>query len=197
MIIDPITVKRTVDSSSEPLSVSEAKEHLRVTSSDDDTYISNLIKVARQSAEISTRRCLISGTTYVASYKYFPFVYNHLRIPNPPLVSVSHIKYYDLADNLQTLSSSEYIVESTLEDSALIGFNDAFTRPTLSRERMAPIQVQFEAGYTETPIAIKQAMLLLISHYYDTREPISFTGEPFKIPRSVDFLLQQYAIRSI
>ena len=130
-------IKKTTDSSAELISLTEAKAHLRVDHSDDDTYISTLIQVVRQSLEISTLRALGASQTYKAYYQDFPFSYDYLEVPRPPLVSVSSVKYYDLNDSLA------------------------------------------------------------ISHYYDTREPVSFASMPFKIGRSLDFLVNQFRVRSI
>ena len=121
------------------------------------------------------------------------------RIPNPPIISLESVKYYDLSDNLQTIPSNEYVLNSDMNDSALLFFNDEFGKKTLSRERMAPVQITFKAGYTSAiiPKPLKQAILLLISHYYDIREPILTTGTIQKVPRSVDFIFNQYKIRSV
>ena len=68
---------------------------------------------------------------------------------------------------------------------------------SLSRERLAPVLVTFKAGYQDVsiPAALKQAMYLLLSHYYDTREMVAFNRNPVSIPRSVEFLINQYKIR--
>lgn len=199
MIVEPLHRVRTVDVSTEPVTVSEAKAHLRVNHSDDDSYISDLITASRQSAEISVGRVLGDSATYLVSYASFPVYRDFLKIPYPPLLSVSHLKYYDLSDTLQTVPTNQYVVNSDVTDSALIGFKDNFSRPVLSRERKAPVQLTFTAGYNSAvvPKPIKQAILLLVSHYYDIREPILTTGTILKVPRSVDFIFSQYKVRSV
>lgn len=194
-MIYPYSIKRTTDSSSEPITLAEAKEHLRVDHSTDDTYIQTLIKVARQSVEISTGRSLASGQTYVAGYQFFPYMYDRLVIPRPPFSTVSSVKYHDAEDTEQTLSASSYVVDSSGSGCALLSMTDNFDYPTLTKNREARVLVTFTAGDTP-PEPLYQAMLLLITHYYDTREPVAYNANPMKVPRSVDFLCRQYKVRS-
>ena len=47
---------------SEPVSLTEAKAHLRLDSADDDSLITALIRSARETAEAHMRRALVSQT---------------------------------------------------------------------------------------------------------------------------------------
>lgn len=195
--ITPNSIKRTTDSSSEPVSVAEAKEHLRVTHSDDDTYIGNLITASRQSLEITTHRALGSGQTYEVGYKYFPTTYHRLVIPNPPVVSITSVKYYNDQNVLTTVSDSEYVFENQGSGVAYISMKDGFGYPTVSKERVDPVVVTFDCGYTALPKPLHQAILLLVAHYYDTREPVAYGAVPIKVQRTVDFLASQYKLRLV
>src|SRR5690242_5035242 len=52
----------TVQPASEPITISQAKRHLRVDWGDDDAYITDLITAARQWCENGLRRALITQT---------------------------------------------------------------------------------------------------------------------------------------
>jgi len=194
-MIYPISIKRTIDSSSEPITLAEAKTHLRVDHSNDDSYITTLISVARQSIEISTGRALGASQTFVAGYQYLPYGYDRLVIPRPPLVSVTSFKFFDNNEDEQTVDSSKFEIDSSGNNCALISMNDDFGYPTLSIYKEARVLITFTAGSDSIPKPLHQAMLLLISHYYDTREPVAYNANPLKVPRSVDFLCNQHKIR--
>lgn len=194
-LLEPHGITRGTDSTSEPVSLAEAKAHLRVSHTDDDAYISTLITACRQSLEISTRRSLGASQVYSTYYTEFPTTYFKLRIPNPPLVSFTHLKYYNNQNILTTVDTNHYVVEQAGSGVAYLAMKDGFSMPTLTKSRVAPIVATFSAGYTTLPKPLHQAILMLVAHYYDTREPISFGDIPHKIARTVDFISEQYKIR--
>ena len=57
-----MNVKIMTDVSTEAITTEEAKTHLRVDISDDDTYIDSLVKVAREYCENYTRKALAQKT---------------------------------------------------------------------------------------------------------------------------------------
>jgi uncharacterized phiE125 gp8 family phage protein len=59
------------------------------------------------------------------------------------------------------------------------------------------VEIEFVAGYTSStfPKPLHQAILMLVAHYYDTREPVSFGDIPHKIQRTVDFIADQYKVK--
>jgi uncharacterized phiE125 gp8 family phage protein len=101
----------------EPVSTSEAKSHLRVDTTADDTYIGTLITVARQNVESHLRRALISQTWEVVLDAFPAGV---IRLPKPPLASVTSIKYTDDEGNESTYSSANYVVDSDTEPGRVV-----------------------------------------------------------------------------
>ena len=94
-----------------PVSVAEAKTHLHITGSDDDTYIGDLVDVA--TGYLDGRDGALSRALITQTWDYtltsFPQE-DHIAIPLPPLQSVTSISYYDTNGDSQTFASSKYLV---------------------------------------------------------------------------------------
>ena len=55
----PYSLTRSVDPTSEPLTTADAKTHLRVSGSDEDSYIDILIEIARRQLENDSKINLV------------------------------------------------------------------------------------------------------------------------------------------
>lgn len=183
-----VSLNRTIDAASEPLTLEDAKEHLRVLTSDDDDYITALISAARNHVETATGRALINQT-WVATFDNFCGL--KLFLPRPPLVSVVGVTYRDTSDGTaQTVSSNDYEVNS-LSEPGLIRFE---TLPSFDSTLENPIAVEFVAGFGEAPINVPRellhAMKLLIGHWYRQRSSVANAEEfdPRKMPMAFECL---------
>lgn len=179
----------------EPLTLTEAKAHLRVTAADDDTYITTLIIVARQWAENVTRRALITQTWDLFLDK-FPSMLSPgsmIEVPLPPLVSVTTVKYTDTDGVQQTLSASLYDVDINAERGRITpAYGEVWPS---TRAEMNAVEIRIVAGYGATafvPVKIKQAMLLLIGHLYERREDTVVGVTPARVPQASEWLIADY-----
>lgn len=178
----------------EPIDLAEAKLHLRVDHTDDDTLIDGLIVAARQYAEMVTRRALVTQTWdwKMDAYPASPFL-----VPLPPLQSVTSITYTDTNGSAQSWATTEYDVDAPAGDFADFGriaLGYGVSYPS-TRGELNAVTIRFVAGYglaAAVPQQIKQAMYLLIGHLYENRETVIVTGRGELIgqmPMGTDFLL--------
>jgi uncharacterized phiE125 gp8 family phage protein len=155
----------------EPVTLSEAKRHANVVASDDDTLITALIVAARELVEQDTSRALINQTWELELDDWWT---DAVEVPRPPLSSVTHVKYYDANGVLQTVASTNYHVD-TRRQPGVIWWDADYTLPTLSDEAN-PVIVTYVAGYGSAASAVpgraKQAILLLVGHWYRHREAV-------------------------
>jgi len=181
---------------SEPLSTSEAKSHLRVDISDDDTLIDEYVAAARKYAEGMTRRAFVAQTW---DYTLDGFPVDGIKLPIQPVTSVTYIQYVDSAGATQTFT------EGTSPD---VTKYDVFTdRPrTLitpkynlvwpaTRVHPGVVTVRFIAGYTTFPDDLKQAIRLMVGHQYENREALVIGVSVATLPIGVQSFLSPYMMR--
>lgn len=156
----------------EPVTLAEAKLHLRVDSDDtsQDSLITQLIVAARTMCEGFTRRAFYSQTwDYVASG--FPDGDDPILLGKPPLQTVTSLQYIDTAGALQTFASANYTADTATIDGAIRLVYGA-SWPTV-REQYNAVRISFVAGYaTGTPAPIVAAIKLLVGHLYEHRESV-------------------------
>lgn len=187
-----------------PVTLTEAKAHLRVDFSTDDTLITTLIWVATEYAEKRLGRALTSQTwdLYFDSFEEAleeDEDYDSIYIPYPPLQSISYIKYYDTDNVLQTWSSANYDVDIISEPGEVVLTSSASVPGTYDRPNA--VNIRFVAGYgsasTYVPETIRAAIKLLISHFYENREGI-VTGQgiaaQIDIPKSIEHLFGMLSV---
>ena len=170
-----------------------AKDFLKVDTTADDTLIDSLIKAATQSCEIYTNRYFLNTVVTQYSDNWLGFY----RLYKSPVVSLTHIKYYDTTDTLQTLAGSTYILDNVSQP-ARIGIAVDQELPDLA-DRINAVEVKYTVGYRTTsadvPDGIKQAVLLTIGNWYENRQTVITGRTATELPLSSQYLLDQYKIQ--
>lgn len=178
----------TVDPVLEPVTLTEAKAQCRVDLTDDDTFITGLIGRAREYVEKLDWRAFMTQTLelWIAEWPG-----EDLTLPRPPLASVTHIKYYDVNDVEATLSTAVYFVD-TVSEPGRVGLKYNQTWPNVALRDYNAICVTFVAGWATAnavPKTIKQAILLVIGHWYENREASTVGAVSREIEMGVQALI--------
>lgn len=177
----------------EPVSLNEAKQHIRVTADDEDTLINQLIISARQRAEVYMKRAILTQTLEIYSDAFESYI----DLPFSPVQSVVSIKYIDTDGGEQTLDAAEYSLSNKRTPAVVV---EAYgkTWPT-TRDQLDAVTVQYVAGWlnpASVPGPIKSAILLMVGDMYRNREDVS-PEENYQLPNSADNLLYPYRILSL
>lgn len=175
----------------EPVSLPEAKLHLRVDIDDDDTAIVGQIMAARRWAEKATWRAF-NTQTWELTLDAFPGV-TWIQLPWPPLQSVTSVKYTVDAGTEYTYASSNYIVDVDNEPGKIV-LKSTSTWPSDTLYPVNGVRIRFVAGYgddaEDVPEHYRQAILLLLGHWYENREQVVVSGAvPKEVPLGVEALL--------
>lgn len=175
----------------EPVTLPEAKLHLRVNGAAEDALITALITAARQHAEHITERAFMTQTWELA-LDAFPSA--EIRLPKPALLSIVSVKYDDAAGAEQTLAPSAYTTDIHAQPGWLLPAANV-SWPTTADAANA-VRIRYTAGYGATaadvPSGIKSWMLLRIGALYRNREELA--DGRLAVPTFVDRLLDPYRI---
>ena len=159
----------------EPLTLTETKLHLRVDIDEDDNYILGLIAAAREWVESYLDRSLIY-TQWTLRMDAFPA---EIELPRPPMATTgthtaTTITYTMETQATATLASTEYRVDRHSTPGVMRKTYSGSWPAHLSDENA--VTVTWWAGYgedgTKVPRTIRNAMLLLIGHWYENRSAV-------------------------
>ncbi len=186
----------------EPISLSEAKQHLKQEDLDaEDELLIAYISAARDAAERYTNRAIPLQTfeqTFDYEWPTFEDSFGcrpRLVLQRPPLAGVSSVAYIDDAGVEQTLDPASYTVFKLATGESAIEPSYGVTWPT-PRQQPAAITVTFTAGSDAgaTPHALRAAMLQLIAHFAVNREAVNVGNIVTTMPLSASFLLDQQRV---
>jgi uncharacterized phiE125 gp8 family phage protein len=165
--------------SAEPVSLSDAKAHLKIDTADEDALIATLITAARARAEWHTGRAFV-GQSWVLRLDAWPHD-GTAEIPLPPLQTVTEVAVVSPDDIRTVLAPEAYRVDSASEPGRIIL---AQSPPPLRGQDC--IEIAFTAGYAAVPGAIKQAILEIVADLYthrgDDAGPVGLTGQTLLAP---------------
>lgn len=191
-------LRQTAPPAAEPLTLDEAKAHLRITHTGEDSLVTAMLAAARIHLEGHGGRQGILGRslitrTYALTLDEFP-PSRRLDLPQPPLQSVASIVYRDAADVERTLSASLYdVVTDDLTGYVQLHRNQSWPA---TADRDDAVIVTFTAGYgaasSDVPEPIRHAIRLHLSHLYMQRG--DDTGGAKPLPGAYDVLIANYRL---
>jgi uncharacterized phiE125 gp8 family phage protein len=183
------SLKRVSGPLVEPVTISEAKSHLRIDKdfTDDDLYVQGLISAARHHVETVTDRTLIKSQWQM---RLDTFPAWDIELPKPPFmlggVSVTYVPTSGEAPITYTNFRTD--MDST----------PAVIRPQWNgmwpncRGAEGDVTVTYWAGYGESPndvpAPVRHSMLMLIGSWYANREAV-VQGGMNPVPMAVEIML--------
>lgn len=161
----------------EPITLKEAQIHIRVEVTeagivtDETTYIESIIATAREWCEGFQNKAYVLQTIE-KTFDRFPC--SIFELPRPPMVSVLSIKYYDSKNIEYTLDPLLYFVD-TASEPGRVSLNYSIQWPAIVLRPINSVIIRYTAGNTDAstvPKKVKQAILLLVGHWYENREAV-------------------------
>jgi uncharacterized phiE125 gp8 family phage protein len=163
-----------------PVDLTELKDHMVIEHTTDDTliefHINSVVSYLDPPYGILGRAMVTQTLQYWI--EKFP-AGKILKLPFPPLQSVTTVKYYDSDEVLQTLPSALYTVV-TQGEPGYIELDAGESWPVNLSERKYPIQINYIAGYGDNdesvPAGLKRWIMMSVSDAYMQREHIGQSG---------------------
>lgn len=170
----------------EPVSLSEAKDYLRVDGTAEDANLTRLIAAARTWLEGMTRRALLSQT-----WRYLtpPPKAGVVSVPGTPLRSVLAVRLFGRNGTVTTLQPQDYVVS--------IGPGGTRVHLRHAPDDVTGAEIDAEIGYgadpADLPEDLRQAVLQLVAHWFERREPV-VSGSLAPVPMTVSSIAAPYRV---
>jgi len=203
-----MTLKRITDATSEPVSLVEIKNHLRLSTSTgiEDDLLNSFIKTAREQAENKTKRAFLTQTWRFVMDD-FPGDETAITLPRPPLstaagsVTVTYTKD-DTAYSSTTVASSAIAIDRDSEPCRIFpsGLNEW---PDDVSTALNSVTIDYICGASAAsfvPESIKSWIKLRVGTMYENRESLvmsQFLNQQEQGRSFVDGLLDPYTITEV
>ena len=176
-----------------PITLAQAKAHLRVDTADDDDLIGSLIDAAAAAVESETG-IICKARTVTLNYQAFaarmPMLY-------APVNAITSVAYIDTAGEEQTLASNQYRQRVFAGVPVL---NPAYGVAWPATDAVdGAVTITINAGHTTNAAIddrIKQAAKLMVGHWYANREAV-MAGVTQEVPLTVRYLLSGLRLTNV
>jgi uncharacterized phiE125 gp8 family phage protein len=177
-------LRGAIDANSEPLTLTDAKLHLRVDGNTEDPLIAALCTAVREDAENECNRALVNSP-FTMSLHTFPC--GSIVLPIGCQVANCVVTYVDADGVTQTLDPNAYTVLQRQNDFPEVVPVYGTSFPT-TRSQPDAVTVTWDATPYPVPEALKASMKLQLAYLYENREPTK--PETF----AIDALRQSYQL---
>lgn len=171
-----------------PVSLEEAKLHLKVEGAEEDALIEGLIAAAVGHLDGPTGvlgRALVEQT-WRQDYDGFGC---DMRLRPGPVIEIVSITWRDVGGQISTVADSNYaLVTDAL--GARVYWDASYSSPS-NLYKQGAVSVTFKSGYAEVPAALKAAILLMVGNWYRFRSADGETGAA-ALPHGVEYLISPF-----
>ena len=176
---------------SEPVTVAEAKAHMRIDGTVEDVLIASLIVTSRLHVESALDLALINQSWTLILDRWPAGA--EVEIPLAPLQSVNAVKVKNPAGVASVVSPTSYLVDLASKPPRLVWNNAARPDPGVPA---GGIEIEFAAGFgasaATVPAPLKHAVLMLTSHWFEHRDANEIGSSAARIPDAVSDLIQPF-----
>jgi uncharacterized phiE125 gp8 family phage protein len=178
-----------------PVTLTEAKLHLRIDHAEEDTLIEQFIDAA--TGHVDGPRGFLGRALIDQTWDLYldRFPTREIKIPLPPLIELISVTYDDTGGVATILDPSLYSIDDVSEPGWIVPVNSSWPS---TFDGINAVRIRFRAGYVdnsfspaigEVPADIRSAILLYVGSLYANRETIIVGVSAMEIPWSAEQLL--------
>jgi uncharacterized phiE125 gp8 family phage protein len=175
----------------EPVTVSEAKAHLRLDGTAEDILVASLILTSRLHVEAALGVALITQGWRLTLDRWPED--GVVRFPLRPVQSVASVTVFATDATPAVIPPEDYLLDGQALRPRLIARGGRWPPPG---QFANGIEIAFSAGIggaaADVPQPIRHAILLLVAHWYEHRDPLEVGSTGAAIPAAVSDLLKPY-----
>jgi uncharacterized phiE125 gp8 family phage protein len=178
----------------EPLSLDEAKIFLRVEHNADDVLIAALIAAARLHVEAQTQAALITQT-WRLTLSDWP-CQGQVRVRPAPLQALVAARVFDMQGDAQSLDTQAFVPDAGAATLSFIPW--ALPSPNrIAAGIELDVTVGFGDSASDVPEPLRQAIRLLVAHWYENRGLVAGDGQGAVLPATVAALIAPYRVLAL
>lgn len=175
----------------EPVTVADAKAHLRIDASAEDVLLGSLLLTSRLHIEAALGLALINQTWMLVLDRWPGD--GIVEIPIAPLQAITAVRVRDTAGTPSVVAPTSYLVDIASKPPRLVWNNAAPPVPgRFANGIEIDLSVGFGANAASVPAPLKHAILMLTAHWYEHRDPVEIGSATARIPDAVHDLIQPF-----
>jgi len=180
------------------VSYEEAKAHLRLDHDEEQAYVEALVAAAEQHFAAPAGWLGRSICLQTLELRTSGFGWCELQLPYGPVRSIASVKYDDAEGVEQTVDPAGYTLIGAGSDRTFVGLARGHSWPTANGGQEA-VRIRYTAGYEpdDVPAPLKQAILLLVSHWYENREAVNVGNIVTAFPFAVEALASPFRVWTV
>lgn len=168
-----------------PISLTKIKQHLRLETNEDDAFLLDLLEAATNCLENTIGQKLV--TQVWRQYTELAPPCDVVRLEVYPVQNIDQVISYDLDGSPNIVNSSDYVLLKT-DDRPFVRIR--------SLTNIAVLELDVRCGFGDegmaTPAALRQALVMLVAHWFEFRGATAATDQPISLPSGFQALIAPF-----